>query len=80
MSVVWRLVALVFSLSGCTHPRGFGEPAPRVSPPSPVSTPSSRAAAIGEAAVGRWLAVDILSDPASTRDLPRGALEKVLIC
>ena len=44
-----------------------------------MSTPTSRAAEIGEAAVGRWLAVEVVGDAASTRDLQRGALEKVIV-
>ena len=74
-----RLSALLLFLSACA-PRSSaplrevrGAPAPREAPAL------SGTDAVAEAAVGRWLAVEVRGDRDATRDLRRGTLAKVLV-
>lgn len=74
-----RLSVLLLFLSACASrpvaTRPDASRAPR--PPSTVVGPVAEA--IARAAVGRWVAVEIVGDAEASHDLRRGTLEKVLL-
>ena len=79
-----RLAALaaLLPLAACATPvavQPAETPARRAAAPFPSAVPDEAQDALARAAVGRWIAVDVVGDAAATRDLERGTLEKVLV-